>query len=140
MVITEPAEPSAQLLGLGSKQYSSNMQRMFNEDFYSISHADYFQVRKIEHASERKALLVSWNLSLKCWKGLFYRIVNMIENRQKRATISCIKVWVTSHSIKNRILKRVCLLVLKCMYRRFKSSNKCYLRNSAFTTTWLIWT
>ena len=55
MVITEPAEPSAQLLGLGSKQYSSNMQRMFNEDFYSISHVDYFQVRKIEHASERKA-------------------------------------------------------------------------------------
>ena len=92
MVITEPAEPSAQLLGLGSKQHSSNMQRMFNEDFYSISHADYFQVRKIEHASERKALLVSWNLSRKCWKGLFYRIVNMIENRQKRATISCIKV------------------------------------------------
>ena len=59
---------------------------------------------------------------------IFYRIVNMAtENRQKRATISYIKVWVTSHSIKNRILKRVCLLVLKCMYRRLKSSNKCYL-------------
>ena len=65
MVITYPAEPSAQLLGLGSKQYSNKMQLMFNEDFYSISHADYFQVRKIEHASERKALLVSWNLSRK---------------------------------------------------------------------------
>ena len=75
MVITEPAEPSAQLLGLGSKQYSSNMQRMFNEDVYSISHADYFQVRKIEHASERKALLVPWNLSRKCWKGLIFIIL-----------------------------------------------------------------
>ena len=32
MVITEPAVPSAQLLGLDSKLYPSNMQRMLNKD------------------------------------------------------------------------------------------------------------
>ena len=33
MVITEPAVPSARLLGLGSKLYPSNMKRMVNKDF-----------------------------------------------------------------------------------------------------------
>ena len=32
MSITEPAVPSARLLGLGSKLYPSNMQRMLNKD------------------------------------------------------------------------------------------------------------
>ena len=32
MVITEPPEPSARLLSLGSKLYPSNMQRMLNKD------------------------------------------------------------------------------------------------------------
>ena len=32
MVITEPVEPSARLLGLGSEMYPSNMQRMLSKD------------------------------------------------------------------------------------------------------------
>ena len=32
MVITEPAVPSARVVGLGSKLYPSNMQRMLNKD------------------------------------------------------------------------------------------------------------
>ena len=32
MVITEPAVPSARLLGLGLKQYPRNEQRMLNKD------------------------------------------------------------------------------------------------------------
>ena len=30
--MTEPAEPSARILGLGLKQYPSNKQRMLNKD------------------------------------------------------------------------------------------------------------
>ena len=32
MIITEPAVPSARVVGLGSKLYPSNMQRMLNKD------------------------------------------------------------------------------------------------------------
>ena len=34
MVITEPAEPRVGLLGLGSKRYPSNMQRMRNKEAF----------------------------------------------------------------------------------------------------------
>ena len=59
MVITEPAEPSAQLLGLGSKQYSSNMQGMFNEDFTR-------SVMQIIFKSAKSSMQVKERL---CWYG-----------------------------------------------------------------------
>ena len=37
MVITESAVPSAQLLGIGSKLYASNMQHMLSKDAESFS-------------------------------------------------------------------------------------------------------
>ena len=54
IVITEPAVPSAQLLGLGSKLYPSNMQRMLNKDLtrFKQSHSRVHQ----NQACERKAL------------------------------------------------------------------------------------
>ena len=36
MIITEPAVPTARLLGLGSKLYPSNMQHMLNKDFSRV--------------------------------------------------------------------------------------------------------
>ena len=93
MVITEPAIPSAQLLGLGSKQYSNNIQRMFNKDFTR-------SVMQIVFKSARSSMQVKESL---CWypgtshrnagRAYFYYIVNMVtENRQRRATFSYIEV------------------------------------------------
>ena len=48
MIITEPAVPTARLLGLGSKLYPSNMQHMLNKDF-----SRFFEYIKIEKVKER---------------------------------------------------------------------------------------
>ena len=51
MVITEPAVPSARLLGLGSKLYPSNMTRMLNKDLSwssLIDQAVFLKYAKIE--------------------------------------------------------------------------------------------
>ena len=55
MVITEPAIPSEQLLGLGSKLYPSNMQRMLNKDLTLIKQS----LSRVPQSrtSERKTLL-----------------------------------------------------------------------------------
>ena len=55
LVITEPAVTSARLLGLGSKLYPSNMQRMLNKDFTGFMQS-LFRVHQ-NRASERKAPL-----------------------------------------------------------------------------------
>ena len=72
MVITEPAIPL---------WVRNSILTTFNACSTKIlldSHADCFQVRKIEHASER---------------AYFYHIVNIVtENRQRRATFSYIEV------------------------------------------------
>ena len=39
MVITEHIEPSAKLLGLGSKLYPSNVQRMLNKNLTRFKYA-----------------------------------------------------------------------------------------------------
>jgi len=54
MVITEPAVPSTQLLGLGSKLYPSNMLCMLNKDL-----TRFMQYDKMEQAIERR-----------CWQGV----------------------------------------------------------------------
>ena len=54
MIITEPAVPSTQLLGLGSKLYPSNMLCMLNKDL-----TRFMQYNKIEQAIERR-----------CWQGV----------------------------------------------------------------------
>ena len=56
MVITEPAVPSARLLGLGSRLYPSNMQRMLNKDLTQFKQSLSRVRQNLE--SERKALLV----------------------------------------------------------------------------------
>ena len=53
--ITEPAVPSARLLGLGSRLYPSNMQRMFNKDLTPFKQS-LSRVRQ-NQKSERMALL-----------------------------------------------------------------------------------
>ena len=55
MVITEPPEPSARLLSLGSKLYPSNMKRMLNKDLIRFKQI-LSRVRQ-NRASERKVLL-----------------------------------------------------------------------------------
>ena len=55
MIITEPAVPSAQLLGLGSRQYPSNMQRMLKKDLTQFKQSLSRVRQNLE--SERKALL-----------------------------------------------------------------------------------
>ena len=59
MVITEPAEPRVELLGIGSKRYPSNMQRMRNKDLNRFTQR-LLRVRK-NQANERKVLLAEWN-------------------------------------------------------------------------------
>ena len=54
MILTEPAVPSTQLLGLGSKLYPSNMLCMLNKDL-----TRFMQYNKIEQAIERR-----------CWQGV----------------------------------------------------------------------
>ena len=56
MVITEPAVPSARALGLGSRLYPSNMQRMLNKDLTQFKQSLSRVRQNLE--SERKALLV----------------------------------------------------------------------------------
>ena len=55
MVITEPAEPRVGLLGIGSKRYPSNMQRMRNKDLNRFTQR-LLRVRK-NQANKRKVLL-----------------------------------------------------------------------------------
>ena len=52
--ITEPAVPSARILGLGTKLYPSSMQRMLNKDLTWFTQS-LFRVRR-KQAGERKAL------------------------------------------------------------------------------------
>ena len=54
IVITEPAVPSGQLLGLCSKLYPSNMQRMLNKDLTRFKQS--FSRVHQNQACERKAL------------------------------------------------------------------------------------
>ena len=58
MAITEPAVPSARLLGLGSKLYLSNMRRMLNKENKDLIRfmQSLSRVRQ-NQASERKVLL-----------------------------------------------------------------------------------
>ena len=48
MVITESAVPSAQLLGVGSKLYLSNMQHVLSKDdfFFFLKYAKIIQVKE----------------------------------------------------------------------------------------------
>ena len=55
MVITEPAVASTRLLGLGSKLYPSNMQRILKKDLTQFTES-LSRVRQSQ-ASQRKALL-----------------------------------------------------------------------------------
>ena len=55
MVITEPPEPSARLLSLGSKLYPSNMKRMLNKDLIRFKQS-LSRVRQ-NRTSKRKVLL-----------------------------------------------------------------------------------
>ena len=55
MVITEPTEPSARLLSLGSKLYPTNMKRMLNKDL--IRFKQRLSRFRRNRASERKVLL-----------------------------------------------------------------------------------
>ena len=57
MIITEPAVPTARLLGLGSKLYPSNMQHMLKKDF-----SRFFSIFRVHQnrESERKALMAGW--------------------------------------------------------------------------------
>ena len=55
MVITEPPEPSARLLSLGSKLYPSNMRRMLNKDLIRFKQS-LSRVRQ-NRTSKRKVLL-----------------------------------------------------------------------------------
>ena len=68
LVITEPAVPSAWLLGLDWKLYPSNMQ-------HSI-HAVFLQYTNIDRASERKALLAGWNYLLRLVESIFRHPLN----------------------------------------------------------------
>ena len=94
LVITEPAVPSAWLLGLDWKLYPSNMQ-------LSI-HVVFLEYTNINRASERKALLAGWNYLFRLVESIFHHTLNwvrttvtiqsIIENTQAgRWNFKCIK-------------------------------------------------
>ena len=60
MVMTDPIVPHGRLLGLGSKLYDSNMQRMLNKDLTQFKQSLTWVPQN--GASKRKALLARWPL------------------------------------------------------------------------------
>ena len=77
MVITEPAVASTRLLGLGSKLYPSNMQRILKKDLTQFTES-LSRVRQ-NQASQRKALLAGWDtgflvLSIPCFFDQLFSI------------------------------------------------------------------
>ena len=75
MVITEPAVASTRLLGLGSKLYPSNMQRMLNRDLTQFMES-FSRIRQ-NQASQRKVQLAGWDggylvLSIPCFFDQFF--------------------------------------------------------------------
>ena len=68
MFITEPAEPSAQILGLGSKLYPSNMPRMLNKDvtrfIQSLSRVHHSSSKQKKGCAGRVPLpTITWNIN-----------------------------------------------------------------------------
>ena len=60
MIITEPAVPTARLLGLGSKLYPSNMQHMLNKDFsrFFLDFSSTSKSRKWKKGSDGRVALM----------------------------------------------------------------------------------
>ena len=62
MVITDPAVPSARLLGLGSKLYPSNMQRMLNKDLTRFKQSHFQKVTQRLSSAGRASKRVTFKV------------------------------------------------------------------------------
>ena len=79
-VTTEPAVPSARLLGLGSKLYPSNMLRMLNKNLNCFVQC--LSSARQNRASERQVLLAE-NYSLST--GVFLSLFFSFESKQEKS-------------------------------------------------------
>ena len=82
MIITEPAVPTARLLGLGSKLYPSNMQHMPNKDF-----SRFFESLSSTSKSRKwKALMAGW---LWCDASIFKANLHNVDKFQLDHSTLC---------------------------------------------------
>ena len=114
MDITEPAVPSARLLGLCSKLYPSNVLRMLNKNLNCF-------VQSLSWASERQVLLAeNYSLCTGVFLSLFFSFASKQEKRR-------------AHKRARRYLKR--------KYRAYEQARKTtilsYLSNTFLDTSWI---
>ena len=119
MDISEPAVPSAGLLGLGSKLYPSNMLRMLNKNLNCFVQC--LSWARQNRASERQVLLAeNYSLCTGVFLSLFFSFASKQEKRR-------------AHKRARRYLKR--------KYRAYEQARKTtilsYLSNTFLDTSWI---